>query len=434
MATSTTSGASARGAIVQGAIIVAVGLAIGQVAAYLLSLVGARILGPADYSIFASMLALVLLGNVLALGLQAVVARRLTIALHSDQPRVAARAVRTGLIAGAVALVVALLLTPGLSWLLHLDSWLPVLLIAASLFPLTALGASIGIAQGYENAHKLAYTGALNGVGRAVGGIGALLITPTVTSALVGMMIGAWVAGLLGWLAVRSDAAGLPLRLDGLGREIGAATLALIGLFTLTNMDVLLARHFLSAEDAGIYAAGAVVAKVTFWLPYFVATVTYPRLSDHRREATLLLAAGAVVVIGVIATAGVYVLPSVVVSLVGGSAYAALASYAWLFAATGSVFALAQFLLYSQLAKKSRVAAVVPWIACAALAGIVWINHDGILAIILSVLSVAVSVCALGIIELVRELVAARRTSPTAQEPHELIDRVRPGNDPGPSA
>ena len=56
-------------------------------------------------------------------------------------------------------------------------------------------------------------------------------------------------------------------------------------------------------------------------------------------------------------------LPGVIVGFVGGSAYISLVPIAWLFAAIGATFALAQALLLTRLAVDDRRAVIAIWAA-----------------------------------------------------------------------
>src|SRR5206468_2232198 len=49
-------------------------------------------------------------------------------------------------------------------------------------------------------------------------------------------------------------------------RYAAPAAVAVIGVTYLYNIDVILARHYLPSREAGIYAAGAVLARVTYFL------------------------------------------------------------------------------------------------------------------------------------------------------------------------
>lgn len=65
------------GNLVGGGLLVAVALGIGQVLAYAQTLVAARTLTPAEFGAFSALLALILIGNTVALATQAVTARHI---------------------------------------------------------------------------------------------------------------------------------------------------------------------------------------------------------------------------------------------------------------------------------------------------------------------------------------------------------------------
>ncbi len=392
--------ASLQDGALRGAVLVGVGLAIGQAMAYLLSLIAARSLGPDGYGVFGSMLALLMVGGVLALGIQAAGAKRVVLAPGGQRPAVGSGIVRWSLVAALAIGIATIVVSPALSWLLHLDGPWFIVLVAANLAPLTISGSLLGVAQGREAYARLAAIYAIVGIGRAVGGILAVVVTESIMWALVGMAIGTWMAVAVGWFFSKPLVELPGKKLAGFRIEVFHATHALLALFVLTNLDVLLARHFLPAEQAGLYAAGAVVTKVAFWLPQFVATIAYPRLADHRRAATLTKGALAVVIIGVASVGFVALFPNFVVTFIGGAAYEALASEIWIFAAIGATFALAQFLLYSQIAASKKAAIAVLWIATLALVVLVIAFHASVLQIALIVLGVALSLSLVGVVEL----------------------------------
>ena len=105
-------------------------------------------------------------------------------------------------------------------------------------------------------------------------------------------------------LAWMRPAAGRPVRPGrhwarllpgGLGREMAAATSGILGVFVLANVDVLLARHHLGAAASGLYAAGAVVAKIAYWAPQFVVLIVFPRMVTSRDRGRLLARSAACV-------------------------------------------------------------------------------------------------------------------------------------------
>jgi hypothetical protein len=330
---------------------------------YLLTLVASRRLGPEGFGALAALLGLVLVGNVLALGLQAVVARRVV----TGDVAVAVRwAPRVGAAGAAAVGGTALLAVPATVHVLHLDSVWPAVALAATLVPLTLLGGQLGLLQGAERMHALAALYVVGGVGKVGGGVVGVLVGDSVTATMVGTAAGAAVSAGIGALLVRetlpsgSRSSVLP---PGVLAETARATYSLGGLFALTNVDVVLARHALPAREAGLYAIGAVVAKAAFWLPSVVPVLALPGLSDPgRRRRTAGRSLAAVVTAGLVVTTACVVAGSWVVRAVGGSAYVELAGRVWLFAAVGALFAVAQLLLYSRLATEDRRVAAPMWL------------------------------------------------------------------------
>ncbi len=418
MTISKTPNSATRAAIsspaVRGAAMVAAGLGVAQVLAYLLSLASARMLGPDNYGIFGSMLALLMVGSVLALGIQAAGAKRIVLTPVDARATAGRGVVHTAIWAGIGVAVGTAVISPLVVSLLHLDGPLVVLLVALNLAPITWSGGILGVAQGRESNARLAAIYAIMGTGRAVTGIVAVIVTKSIVMTLLAMAVGTCVAFVISWFLTAKLVDKPAAKLTHFRIDIVHATHALFALFVLTNLDVLLARHYLPASQAGMYAAGAVVTKVAFWLPQFVAMVAYPRLADHRRAATLSKGAGAVATIGLLAVGVVALVPGLVVAFIGGAAYDELTSEVWIFAAIGAAFALAQFLLYSQIAASKRAAIAVLWLAAAALVIFVSMFHASVLQIAVVVLLVASTLALVGIAEL---FVERAKESKEAKEP-----------------
>ena len=122
----------------------------------------------------------------------------------------------------------------------------------------------------------------------------------------------------------------------------------------------------------------------------------------------MLLAAGVTATIGLAVTLVVAVAGALVVSAVGGSQYQELNSEAWLFAAEGALFAVAQVLLYGQVARGNRWAVVFLWAAALTfLAAVAAGPHDAVLALVVTAALVALGVVVAGIIS----TMLARRTA-----------------------
>jgi O-antigen/teichoic acid export membrane protein len=254
--------------------------------------------------------------------------------------------------------------------------------------------------QGREQFHRLAVGYVVAATGKVGGGLIGLALMPSPIGVLAGTAIGALVAWLVLLPLVVHDpeATSHDPRALSAAAEVVRAGQALLAFFLLTNLDLLAARHYLGPHDAGLYAVGAVVAKGAFWLPAAVPILLLPRLADRqRRAAGLRIGLVAVVAAGAVATGVCAVAGHLVVLLVGGSAYTDLAGDVWLFALAGSLFAVAQLLLYSRLARADHAASALLWIVLAAyLLALVIVRPDSPLGLVLVAVTASAGLVAAG--------------------------------------
>lgn len=346
----------------EGAVIAAV-VTLANVSAYGLNVVAARRLGPAEFGALASLLGLIVIGYVASTSVQTVTTRRVVQARLAGRPPESGRLALTAGVASILMGIVAVAAARPLQAFLHLPSPAPVALLAATLVPLTWIGYVLGLAQGKEDFGLLAVLLLLTSSGRLGGAIAGVLIAPTLTGVTAFMAAGTSLSAVAATFMVRSGV-GRPRRPSVGARETAHAVHSMLAFLVLSNLDLLLARHFLRADQAGTYGVGSVITKVAFWLPQFVVVLALPRMSDlARRESTLrisvvlIAASGAFVTLGVAATGGLAVL------LVGGHGYSGLDGYAWMFALLGSCFSLAQLLLFGRLARRDRWAVLGLWAA-----------------------------------------------------------------------
>jgi hypothetical protein len=389
--------AASRRSLPRDALVLAVAMAVANATNYGFSLAMAFLLGPAAYGALGALLALVLVGSVPGVALQAVVARRTALLRQEAGQDAAATWQGTRWLvdrAGVALAAVTVLAAPALVAFLHLDSAVPVLWLALALAPTPLLFAVQGLLQGRERFGALAVVMVAGAAAKLAAGLALVAAGFGVAGALAGVAAGGALAALAGLRLARPGAprpvppqarpgasqpapqAGSALRPDqpakqarqgrrpgpegagvrDLWREVGGATVGLLGLFLLANLDVLLARHYLDATASGLYALGAVVAKVAFWGPQFVTTLVFTRLvvaADPRR----LLGRSALLVAGFGGLLAAALAAAVRLGLdvpVLGQGYAGLGPLLPLFAALGTGQALVQLLLFEGIATRDR--------------------------------------------------------------------------------
>lgn len=389
---------TSRATLAKGLILVGVATLVGNGAAYLLSMVAARILNQADFGALGALLGLLVILATLGISTQALAARRVATA-NSDRAQVEEQLIRLSIFLGAMVIAAGIVV----AWPIGMIFTIPTAAVATGIGSLGFViigSAAMGIAQGREEHTRLSLAFIANGGGRALGGIIGVLALASVTGVGIGVFIGCAVGALIAYRLVRRPE-WKPFGTKvgaGIGVELGHVVHALMVLFTLTNVDILLARFFLTEDQSGQYAVGVLLAKIAFFLPNAIVIVLFPKMSAEASRRTVYIATGLTAVVGAVITTGAFMLGDLVVRILGGEQYLSMGSLIWLFALEGSAFALVQVLLYARLAAQDRKAVIAVWVALATLVIVVatWRN-DSVTEIVTTVVAVSLALTVVGL-------------------------------------
>ncbi|MEU9510301.1 polysaccharide biosynthesis protein [Micromonospora sp. NPDC048170] len=339
--------------------------------AYLVPVLGARRLAPAELGALATVLALAAIAAVPGFGLQIAVAAHRARWGTGGSARLALRT--AALTAGVTALA-----APVLSAALRLPIALT-LLLAATTFATVLAGRSLGELQGDQRFLRLATAMTLLAAGRYGGLVlGLALGRGPVACLLLATLTGLAVLPLLARLArparpaapapppTGTPAAAGERRLTA--RHVMTACGASLAMLTISYADLILARQLLPGDASGGYAVGSVLTKGALWAPQVITVLVLPRLARGDRRArvaalALILACGTVLV-GASALAG-----ELAFRLAGGAGYLHLAGAAPLFAAVGALYAVVFMLVNDRVATGARWPAAPLWVSTAGLAG-----------------------------------------------------------------
>lgn len=160
---------------------------------------------------------------------------------------------------------------------------------------------------------------------------GALLVGygMGVNGALAGVSVGMGFALVLSVLFTRDYwlRSGEPAEKREIWLYVIPATMAVVCFTLLTNIDVVLVRHYFPEHEAGLYSAASMLAKVILFLPGAVVAVTFPKLSEAHTlngSTSRLLRTGAlsVLVLAGLVAAGYLVFSDPVILFLYGPEYA----------------------------------------------------------------------------------------------------------------
>ncbi|MFI7283457.1 polysaccharide biosynthesis protein [Micromonospora chersina] len=331
--------------------------------AYLVPVLGAHRLDPADLGALATVLALGAIAAVPGFGLQ------IAVAVHRARSG-PTRTGRLALLTAAVSAAVTVVAAPVLTVLLRLPVALT-LLLAATTFATVLAGRWLGELQGDQRFLRLSAAMTVLAVGRYGGLVVGLALGGDAVTALALTAV----TGLLALpLLARLAAGGRPTPAAGLGHrdlrpgDVMTACAATLATLTISYADLILARQLLPAAGSGAYAVGAVLTKGALWGPQVVTLLALPRLAlgDRRARAlglAVILACGSVLVAAA-AFGG-----ELAFRLAGGADYLHLAGEAPLFVATGALYAVVFMLVNDRVASGVRFPAAPLWVATVGLAG-----------------------------------------------------------------
>jgi O-antigen/teichoic acid export membrane protein len=135
--------------------------------------------------------------------------------------------------------------------------------------------------------------------------------------------------------------------------------LTLFCFMVLTNMDLILVKHFFTAEEAGYYSIAQMIGKIILFLPQPIVMVMFPKVSlleAQKKEAfpvlmRSLVTAGSLCILGVIFC---HLFPMVTLQMLTGTVYPECIPLVKRFSINMSFFSLIVILLYYHLAKQRR--------------------------------------------------------------------------------
>jgi O-antigen/teichoic acid export membrane protein len=337
---------------------------------YASNLIFSRVLTPASYGDLTALLALLVVITIPTGAAQTVIAERVASYLAEG------RRDRVGyLIRHATAHVMLVAIAVGVIYTLCIPLVVDVLDLQATgpaiaLAPLVMLSFLVPIALG-----------ALQGMDRYLA-FGSMLLAIAVSRIAFGVPWAAMPSGgsggaiagqALGACVVLVGAAWI-LRRDFIGRGTGAAmsglrrkpnvravtaSLAFVAFAVISNLDILLAKLYLTPDEVGLYAALSTIGKVVMFLPAAVAVVMVPNAARARHSArdaarVLRIAAVLVVITTLLAAGPAALAPELVVKAMFGSNYVDATSGVLPIVCAGAGLALLYLLVVYSVAIEDR--------------------------------------------------------------------------------
>jgi O-antigen/teichoic acid export membrane protein len=332
---------------------------------YAFHFVTGRLLGPAPYAIVAAMVSALSLLTLPSIVLQTVTARYASLLLAGGDLGALRRLViqlsLVCLVGVAIFAGVLVILAPEAAGYLHVADTRVVYFLAIASAGAVLVAITRGALQGLSRFLLLSLNTLLDMATRLVVAVGLIVAGLGALGAAIGIAAGPLLAYAQSTVVLRRFTRSKPqgaLPLADVGRYSLSAIAAAIGITYLLNIDVLLSKHFLSGHDSGLYAAGAVLGRVIYFLGMTVAAVMFPEvtLRHARGEAHFQVVEKSLGLLAILSgglIAAYVVVPGLVIAPFG-LAFAGMGPYLGLFAVAFSLFAFSLLFVNYFLSINSR--------------------------------------------------------------------------------
>lgn len=270
--------------------------ALASVTNYGSNIVFGRLLSSASFGDLTALLALVVVLTVPAGAAQTIGAERIAALTAAGQHDRARYVLRHGLAhVGVISLaagVVILAASPLISELLDLQALGAALALAPVLVTAFFIPVAWGLLQGFERFIALGALMFVSALARIAFGVPWAVAGGGAGGALVGQALGnAFAIGVVAWmLRDQLIGSGTGAATSGMRRKPDARTMgaswAFIAFALLSNLDVLMAKLWLSPHESGQYAALATIGKVVIFMPSAIAVVMVPGVARARASGT----------------------------------------------------------------------------------------------------------------------------------------------------
>jgi O-antigen/teichoic acid export membrane protein len=381
-----------RGRVVRGSAILLLGTGLVAATNLIYNILIARILGASGFGHASALYTLLMLVTAITLSFQIVTSKFIA---RSSETAIRVRIYRSLLLkAWQVGVGVAFALTAASAYLksyLNLPEQHDLVLLAIAAGIYIPLGVQRGRMQGCYSFSGLALNVIVEVAVKFFGALVFLYFGLGVTGVMTAVMLSIVAAYLVGMPGVEYRSSSEKIKIAPLGEGV-QAVLYFVGQVILSNLDILLVKHFFPPVEAGIYAAVALVGRVVFMLSWSVVSSMFPvsarqgQMQGGRSVLyTALLLVSGLTGLFIVAVA---LAPDAVWALLLGKQFmlgtttpfsALLTQYAVMTA----VYSIAVVVMMYEISRRIGTAAWVQLCASVLLAGAIWVYHNSLSQVIL---------------------------------------------------
>lgn len=132
----------------------------------------------------------------------------------------------------------------------------------------------------------------------------------------------------------------------------------------INNSDILLVKHYFESYEAGLYASLALIGRIVYFIAWMFVMLLLPAVvqlkKDGRETATVLFKyVGYIAVISTIIVVTCLSFPELIIQVLFGEEYLAMAPLLWKYAVATSMFAISNIFAYYYLSLDKYVPVII---------------------------------------------------------------------------
>jgi O-antigen/teichoic acid export membrane protein len=385
-----------RNRLVRQNLVLFIGGLVAGIGGFVYHAIAGRVLGPTTYGQVAFLIAVYAVGTAPALILIVVLARyTATLSARGDAGvrSLLARTVRLIAIPCLLAVLLTTLFARPVAEFEHLGSTIPVLILGFSIALIWQVAIPRGILQGLQRFPALSLNLSLELIVRTSVVFLLLKAGYAVSGAMAAVFTGLAVCFFLGLYSLRDHfrRGATRVRLRVMAGFSLTASAGIIGIQILYNQDVILAEHFLSGHDGGIYGGLNKIGTILFFLTLSVSQVLFPRVveavaKEQHPGRILLSSAGILCALGAGALLVFAAVPGLVVGILFGPGFHDAIPYVFAVGVIGLALSLDNLLVQFFMAVHDRVFVPILAAGCVTEALLIVLFHAHVGQVVLDVL------------------------------------------------
>lgn len=292
---------------------------------------------------------------------------------------------------GGAALILLAFGAPVWADFFHMESVWPFVLLAVGLPMYFMQGVDRGILQGQTRFGWLSVSYQAEMWVRLISAVALVYVGLAVNGAVAALTL----SFIATWWIARKAKDGLP-QAQALTRDEKRAiaafaapvSVALIGQILINNSDILIVKRFFLPEEAGQYAALALIGRIVFFATWSIVTTLFPIVAQkqERGEAhryLLFLSLGLVGIISAVIIAMTLFIPDFIVNILFGEAYLSIAPLLWLYAIATMLYALANAVINYHLSLGNGAGGALVILAGFSQVGGLWFFHNSLYQVVM---------------------------------------------------